>query len=163
MSETLSSYLKRRGGKAYRSLLNEIEGVDAEQALAGRRSHWTSHRWGVGQNGSIAGIVYHVAAWKSMTLMMFDPELKTLETVAFDVASAPAPDDWEGIVVWLKTVGDRWNEALQTLPDAEFDKEKIWEGSSLTVAEFIAEMYEHDVQHASQIENLFQAMKVDKE
>ncbi len=163
MSENLSSYLKRRGGKAYRSLLNEIEDVDAEQALAGKRSHWTSHRWGMGQNGSIAGIVYHVAAWKSMTQMMFDPKLKTLETVAFDNASAPAPEDWEGIVAWLKTVGDRWNEALQNLPDAEFDREKIWEESSLTVAEFIAEMYEHDVQHASQIEYLLQAMKVDNE
>ena len=161
MSEKISDFLKLRGGKAYRSLLNEIEGVDAEQALAGRRSHWTSHRWGVGQNGSIAGIVYHVAAWKGITLGMFNPELKTLQTVAFDASSAPAPDNWEGIVVWLKTVGGQWTEALQNLPGAEFDREKIWEGSSLTVAEFIAEMYEHDVQHASQIEYLRQAMKVD--
>ena len=163
MSESISDFLKHRGDKAYRSLLNEIEGVDAEQALAGKRSHWTSHRWGVGQNGSIAGIVYHVAAWKSMTLEMFDTELKTLETVAFDGASAPAPDDWEGIVAWLKTVGDQWNEALQNLTGAEFDTEKIWEGSSLTVAEFVTEIYEHDVQHASQIEYLRQAMKVDNE
>lgn len=161
MKDGLPDFLKQRGGKAYRYLLKEIEGVTAEQALAGRRPHWTSHRWGVGQNGSIAGIVYHVAAWKSMTLGRFDPESQTLETVAFDVASAPSPDDWEGVVSWLKTAGDQWNEALQSLPDAEFDREKVWEGNSLAISEFVAEMYEHDIQHASQIEYLRQTLKVD--
>jgi hypothetical protein len=154
--ELLSTFLKRRAERSYTHLLAQIDGLSAEKALAGRRPDWPDHRWGIGQNGSIAGIVYHVAAWKQMALPVFQPGGRPLSRAEFDAEAAPALDDWAGIQAWLKQVGMAWRAELAALADAAFDAEIVWEGVAFPMAKFIAEMYEHDLQHASQIEYLRQ-------
>ena len=71
--ETLPAFLRARGARHLRHLLAEIEGLNAQEALHFRQDNWPDHRWGIGQNGSIAGIVYHVAAWKQLTLPFLLP------------------------------------------------------------------------------------------
>jgi len=162
MDEALATFLKTRAERSYRNLLAQIEGISAAEALAGRRPDWPDHRWGIGQNGSIAGIVYHVAAWKQLGLPVFQPGGCPLSRAAFDSDTAPAPDDWQGIQSWLKQVGAAWNAALAALSTEAFDTLIPWEGTHHTIpmAKFIAEMYEHDIQHASQIEYLRQQLKI---
>lgn len=158
--ETLATFLKKRTERSYRNLLQQIQGLSTEEALAGSRSNWPDHRWGVGQNGSIAGIVYHVAAWKQMALPLFEPGGRPLSREEFDTDVAPAPDDWLGIQAWLKQVGMAWNAEVAALSEEAFDLTITWDGFSFTLAKFVAEMYEHDIQHASQIEYLRQSQQV---
>jgi len=158
MDEALATFLKTRAERSYRNLLAQIEGLSAEEALAGSRPDWPDHPWGIGQNGSIAGIVYHVAAWKQLGLPVFQPEGRPLLRADFDHDTAPALDDWPGIQSWLKQVGTAWNTALAALAPETLDDLVRWEGTTptITMAKFIVEMYEHDIQHAAQIEYLRQ-------
>ena len=158
--EALAAFLKKRAEHSYRYLLAQIEGLSAAEALAGSRSDWPDHRWGIGQNGSIAGIVYHVAAWKQMTLPVFEAEGRPLLREEFDTDAAPALDDWQGIQAWLKQVGMAWNAELAAFPVEGFGNPVTWGSATLTVGEYVVEMYEHDIQHASQIEYLRQRLTV---
>ncbi len=159
MQETLATFLKYRAERSYAYLLQQIESLTEAEALAGSRPDWLDHRWGIGQNGSIAGIVYHVAAWKQMTLPLFSPEGKPMSREEFEPDLAPALDDWQGIQAWLKQVGMAWNVSLAELPAEEFDATRTWDTTTLTVAKFVVEIYEHDIQHAAQIEYLRQQWK----
>ncbi len=154
MPETLTEFVKRRAERSYRYLLRQIEGLTPEEALQDRRPAWPDQRWGIGQNGSIAGIIYHVAAWKQMTLPLFAPGGQALTREEFAATGAPALDDWPGLVAWLRQVGDAWNAELARLPDAAFDDLREWEGTTLPLIRLVVEMYEHDIQHAAQIEYL---------
>ena len=158
--ELLTTFIKKRAEHSYVRFMEQIEGLSAEEALAGSRPDWPDHRWGIGQNGSIAGIVSHVAAWKQMTLPLFQPGGQPLSREEFDSDAAPAPDDWQGTQAWFKQVGMAWRAELAALPAAAFDAPVIWGGATLTVGEFVVEMYEHDIQHASQIEYLRQLRKL---
>ena len=158
MAESLVDFLKKRATRSFRDILREVETLTPQQAFHGRSKNWPSQKWGVGQDGSIAGIVYHVAAWKRMSLKVLDPNVSVVQGSPADLASAPSPDDWEGILGWLKSVGEEWNAAIQNLPPEEFDARKTWEGESMLVSDYIAHLYEHNLQHASQIECLKQTM-----
>lgn len=162
MDEALATFLKTRAERSYRNLLAQIEGIPAEEALSGSRPDWPDHRWGIGQNGSIAGIVYHVAAWKQLGLPVFQPGRHPLLRADFDSDTAPALDDWQGIQSWLKQVGTAWNAELAALPPEAFDTLVTWDGVTFTVAKFVTEMYEHDIQHAAQIEYLRQQLKLSR-
>lgn len=158
--DTLAAFLKNRAERSYRNLLAQIEGLSAAEALAGSREDWPDHSFGIGQNGSIAGIVYHVAAWKQMTLPLFQPGGRPLSREEFDTETAPALDDWQGIQAWLKQIGMAWSVELAALPLEAFDNAVMWEGTPLTMAKLVTEIYEHDIQHASQIEYLRQQWKL---
>ena len=160
MAESLSDFLKKRATRSFRYILREVEGLTPEEAFAGRSKSWPSQKWGVGQDGSIAGIVYHVAAWKQMSLKVLDPNVSVVKGSPSDLASAPSQDDWEGIVNWLKTVGEEWNAAIQNMPPEEFDISKSWEGEEMLVSDYIVEIYEHNLHHASQIEFLKQRLAI---
>lgn len=156
MPETLATYLKRRAERSYRYFLEQAEDWTPEEALRDRKPDWPDHEWGIGQNGSVAGIVYHVAAWKQMTLPLFQPGGTTRGREEFDAASAPAPDDWPGILVWLKQAGTAWNAELAALPEAAFDETCDWFGTPMALAKLVTEMHEHDIQHGAQLEYLRQ-------
>lgn len=158
MEEALVDFLKKRAERSYRNLLTQIEGLSPEEALFGSRPDWPDHRWGIGQNGSIAGIVYHVAAWKQLGLPALQPGGRPLSRAEFDADIAPALDDWAGIQAWLKQIGMAWSAELAALAPEAFDTPVTWDGVSFTVAKFITEMYEHDIQHAAQIEHLRQQL-----
>jgi hypothetical protein len=150
--------LRSRAHRWFCRLCNELTDLTNEQALAGSRADWPRHAYGIGQNGSIAGIIYHVAAWKTMTL----PALTggtMIPLQEFDESQAPEATDWPGIRTWLEEIGQRWNEALDSLPDERFDESLSWEGRSILMTAFLLEMIDHDVQHSSQIEYIKQLQR----
>ena len=161
MTVSFAAFLRGRADRSYRALLKEIDGVSQQDAERFSSSGWPDHRWGVGQNGSIAGIVYHVAAWKQMTLPVFSLAGSPLSRDQFDASAAPALSDWKALEVWITEVGDAWNRAMLAMPDLELESTRIWEGQTLPVWSFIVEMYEHDIQHASQIAYVKQLIAVD--
>lgn len=158
--ETLPAFLKRRAERSFRYLLIQLKEVTPEEALHHRHPDWPDHRWGIGQNGSIAGIVYHLAAWKQLTLPMLRPEGKPLTRAAFDAESAPSPDDWPALLAYLKQVGTAWQAELAALPDEALDETRTWEGETLTLAKVVVEMMEHDIYHTGQIEYLKQLSRI---
>lgn len=163
MSLLLSDFLRTQAERSLRYLLRETEELTAEDAFRYASPHWPAHKWGIGQNGSVAGLVYHVAAWKVLTLPLFEPGGKFLLPDTLDTLSPPAPDDWRAVRNWLKETGERWNERLAQVTEDEISGVRDWGGQSLTLALYIAEMIEHDVQHAAQIEYLKQRLLSEKE
>lgn len=163
MPETLAAFLKQRAERSYRNFLKQTEGIATDEALQDRKPNWPEQPWGVGQDGSMAGIVYHAAAWKQLTLPLFARDGRAGTMAEFDATSAPARDDWEGIVGWYRSVGAEWNAALADLPEETFEETRDWEGMTLTLAKFVVEMMEHDVQHASQLEYLRQRHQAESE
>ncbi len=158
MPESLPTFLKKRAETSFHNFVKQIEDLSADQALRYAALNWPGHRWGIGQDGSIAGIVYHVAAWKEMTLPLLSPGEQAISQQAFDRSAAPDPSDWPGLAAWYRRIGAEWNARLSALSDEQLDMPLRWEGMTLTVAKLIAEMVEHDIQHASQIEYLRQRM-----
>lgn len=155
MPETLPDFLRRRAVRACRAFHKELLRVTPAQASADANPNWQTHPWGIGQNGSIAGIVYHVTAWLELTL----PALRggTLKRgTEFDPASAPSAEDWDAIRAWFVRTSEEWTNALAALPDADFDRELSWEGDTLTVAQYVVEMYEHFIYHDGQVQYLKQ-------
>ncbi|HLJ55081.1 MAG TPA: DinB family protein [Chthonomonadaceae bacterium] len=159
MTESLPAYLKRRAARSLEYLLREAEAVSAEEARRGRRSDWPAQPWGIGQDGSIAGIVCHVAAWKQITLPLLDG---THPPAAHDDLPHFNSDDWPAVLAWLRSIGETWLSALEALPDTEFDSPRDWEGGQITVARLATELVQHDVQHAAQIEYLRQLYSVEE-
>jgi hypothetical protein len=162
MPETLAAFVKGRAERSLRKFLEQIEGLTPEEALRDRLANWPGQRWGIGQDGSIAGIVYHVAAWKQMTLPLLRPGGQALTQETFDYEAAPNRDDWEGIAAWCQQVGTAWNAELARLPEAAFEETRAWEGMTLALGRIIVEMVEHDIQHAAQIEYLRQHHRAGK-
>ena len=80
----------------------------------------------------------------------------------FDPTTAPHPEDWAGICAWLQQIGAEWNATLQNLPDSAFEETRAFEGASFTLASFVVEMVEHDLQHMAQIEYLRQRLKAEE-
>ncbi len=152
MLDTLPMFLKKRAERGYRYLMEQLDGVSAVDAMRGREPDWPLHRWGSGQNGSIAGIAWHVTAWKQITLPLLAGGGVPLSHD--DLEEAPDPADWPAILAWLKQVGTAWNAELSLLPESAFEETRDWEGKPIVVAKLVAECYEHDIQHAAQVEHL---------
>lgn len=158
MLDTLPAHLRRRAARSFRYLTEQAQELTPRQAFFHRHSRWPDQTWGIGQDGSIAGIVYHVAAWKELTLPLFAPDGKARGRSEFVSATAPSPDDWPEIVDWLQRTGVLWLDHLNQLPDDEFESKREWEGMTISLAEYVSEMLEHDIQHAAQVEYLRQQL-----
>jgi len=156
MPPTLPEFLRKQAERSLAYLQREAAAVSVEDAFRGRRNNWPDQKWGIGQDGSIAGIVYHVAAWKQLTLPVFAPDGTPLSRADFDPSTAPDQNDWPALLAWLSQIGADWNSALAAVPDAELDAIRGWEGASLPLARIVTEMVQHDIQHAAQIEYLRQ-------
>ncbi len=162
MPDSLCDFLRTRAQRSFNELLKEISDVSKEDALLFAEEHWPDHRWGVGQNGSIAGIVYHVAAWKQMTLPAFEPGGEALNRDEFDPKGAPELTNWPAITAWLTKVGEAWKTQMLNLSDDDFDEVRRWESNQVPLKSFIVEMYEHDIQHASQIAYIKQIIAMNR-
>ena len=156
MTDTLDLHLKRRAAHALRDFKRSIEGLTEEEARRDGRPSWPGQKWGLGQDGSIAGIVYHVAAWKSLSLPLLKGE-PAPPMEQFDSARVAGHNDWTGIVAWFLEIADEWNAAVASLPEEAFDEQRELEGQTMTLAALVTEIYEHDLQHAAQIDYLRQA------
>lgn len=154
--QTLAEYLKSRADAALRRVVRQAEAVTSEEALRDRRTNWPHQKWGIGQDGSIAGIVYHVIAWKQLTLPVFLPNGQPRLRNDFDPKASPDPDDWPALLYRLRQIGTEWNDALKGLEDADFDSLREWSGVKITLCDYITEVIQHDEQGAAQIEYLRQ-------
>lgn len=155
MPATLPKFLKQRTVRACRYFQKEIGSVTTEEAFRDTASNWQPHKWGIGQNGSLAGIVYHVTAWLVLSLPVLQGG-NPLAVTDFADDAAPSQDDWQGIRQWFDTTAAIWTQALTELPEVEFDRSLEWEGQTITVAECLVDLYEHFVYHDGQIQYLKQ-------
>jgi uncharacterized damage-inducible protein DinB len=155
MATTLREYLLQAGEKRFRELVAAIEGLDEDTAVMDRRPDWPTHEYHVGQDGSIAGIVYHVAAWKQVYVEL----LRGKNTDQHE--HKPDAPGYAGLVAWLKRAGGEWQAAWAALPESALETPLRVAGVSpgLTPLALMQEMYEHDIEHLGQINYLLEAQK----
>ena len=156
MTPTLPEFLTAQAEHALRYLLRETETLTPAEACADAHAAWPSQQWGIGQNGSIAGIAYHVTAWKALSLPLLTPGAQALPREALATLAPPDPMAWLAVRDWLIEIGTAWNAALNGLPASRYGEEIVWEGQRLPFWKFVAHMIAHDTQHAAQIEYLRQ-------
>jgi hypothetical protein len=160
MYANIPEWIRERATSKYRAFVREIDSVSAADAMRHARQDWPDQRWGIGQNGSIAGIVYHVAAWKQLTLPALQGG-RPLTRDAFDSSAYPSLDNWPGIAAWYHRISEEWITQMATLPADTLAETILWEGNSISIAKLIFEIIDHDIQHASQIEYLRQLALID--
>ncbi len=150
--QMLSLFLKNRARIAFERLLKQLQDLTQAEAMAGRRENWPDHPFGVGQDGSIAGIVIHVAAWKMMTMPLFFKGGKSMLREELNLNQECDRNDWNSILSWLVRTGEEWQQNLEDQPEEVFSENRAWGDKTIPFSEFVIEIIEHDAQHASQIE-----------
>ncbi len=149
----LHTYVSDRLGHAHRELGRSLEGVTEAEAWWGVDANWRRERFGVGLDGSIAGIVWHVAAWKHVIA-------DGLEGGGFPDAEAVLPHDfgWSGMLEWLRSGHARMARLLEENSEREGWLETLvtLEGERLSVLEVLGIVIEHDHYHAGQVNLLRQ-------
>jgi hypothetical protein len=150
-------FLKYRHERAAQYFLGEAAKINHENAYRFAHANWPSHHWGIGQNGSAASIVYHVAAWRRLTLPVLHGDTVMMGADDFQPDLAPPIDDWSGILEWANSETRSWSDALKTLSQGDLERRIDW-GTDGTpeLASVVWSIIEHDIQHASQLEYLQQ-------
>src|SRR5207248_3757938 len=96
--QSLHSYLCKALARGFRELSRSLKGLSEEDAGRGADPGWRRYRHGAGLDGSIAGIVRHVAGWKHAVAAALEsgacPPVESL--------SPPEPD-WPGLLEWLES------------------------------------------------------------
>src|SRR5690242_7938298 len=140
--QTLANHLRHRLRGAYHALERALEGVDDDRAIAGADPAWRRYRWGIGLDGSIAGIIWHVAVWKHVVAA-------GLETGAFprENDAAPPASGWPELRRWLAAGHERLL-AQAPADDDSLARPIAFEGEEMPLADLFAHMFEHDQYHA---------------
>jgi len=155
---TLHAHLHARMASAYRRLQESLTGLDPNDAAAGTQADWRRYRFGTGLNGSIEGIVRHLATWKHAAAA-------GLHTGNFPDPESVLPplSTWEGLTNALADGHRRLANELERLSEADLDRTVTWEGHSMPVHVLLAHMIEHDQYHTGQINLLRQQLGHDLE
>ena len=150
---TLYAYLLDRLGHAHRALMRALDGVSEADAFRGASENWRRYRYGTGLDGSIAGIVWHVAAWRHVAA-------DGVEGGVFPDAEAVLPHDsgWTGRLAWLESGHARMVRALEELPPERLDEMVQWDEFRMPLHEVFSHMIEHDHYHAGHINLLLQQL-----
>jgi uncharacterized damage-inducible protein DinB len=151
MRDTLRGHLEHRLGAGFRRMMEAIEGLDEAEATAGARADWRRYRWGVGLDGSVAGIVRHVAAWKQICAT----GLETGDYPDEEAVAPPAPG-WTALREWLVDGQRRLEALLARLADADLGQTMPFAGESASIGMIFTHLLEHDFYHAGQINLLRQ-------
>lgn len=138
---------------AYRRLRESLAGLSEEDAAAAARDDWRRYRFGTGLDGSIAGIVRHVATWKHAAA-------EGLQTGTFPDAETVLPSQlsWNELRTALAEGHRRLSVELERLSDETLDNAVTWEGHPMPLHALLAHMIEHDQYHAGQINLLRQQL-----
>jgi uncharacterized damage-inducible protein DinB len=152
---TAREYLTKATETRSDELLGAIQGLSDQQAFFNRQPDWPTHQYHVGQDGSVAGIVHHVAAWKSVFVELLRG--RNLEPTDL---SPPSPD-FKGLVAWLRQANEDWLKECAALSDEAFERPIDVPGVSagLTPLKMMATMLEHDIEHLGQINYLVELQK----
>jgi uncharacterized damage-inducible protein DinB len=151
MDYTLREHLRRQLRGGFRAVTKAVEGLTEEQALEGARADWRRFRWGSGLDGSVAGIVWHLALWKQNFA-------QGLETGVFppEESIAPPAPGWQALRKWLAEGQTRLETAFEQLPEVELAEPREWEGQTAPLGRLLSYIIEHDFYHAGQIQLLRQ-------
>lgn len=138
---------------AYRRLRESLIGLSEEDASAGARDDWRRYRFGTGLDGSIAGIVRHVATWKHAAAA-------GLRTGVFPDAETVLPPQlsWTELRKALAEGHQQMSAALEQFSDETLDTAITWEGHPMPLHALLAHLIEHDQYHAGQINLLRQQL-----
>lgn len=155
---SLHAHLQSRLASAYRRLQESLANLAPEDARSGRRDDWRRYRFGVGLNGSIEGIVRHVATWKHAAAEgLLGGNFPSVESVL------PPESTWESLVMALVDGQRQLSAALGQLSEEELDASVVWEGHAMPRHVLVAHLIEHDQYHTGQINLLRQQLGHDLE
>jgi uncharacterized damage-inducible protein DinB len=154
--ETIKKWLLRLSEARFREMLETLEGVTEEAAYADRRPDWPGHNNHVAQDGSIAGIAHHVAAWKQAFLEYLRGRYVDYRTVG------PANPTFAELLAWLRQAGQEWLAEAAAVPESELEKPLDLPGLPghapwYTPLNMIQEMLDHETEHLGQINYLREA------
>lgn len=129
--------------EAYQLLQESIAGVSDDEAAAFRSSNWPAHDGALGEDGSIASLVWHCAGWKELWAIYF----QTGEN-ADRAGLGPAVDSWSGRRQWLADSHERLMEHLR-----RYGRSDVVDvhGKTLNLNDYDITNGEHDTYHAAQI------------
>lgn len=138
---------------AYRRFQESLHGLTEAEAKAGARGDWRQYRFGTGLDGSIQGIVRHVATWKHAAAA-------GLASGTFPAAEGVLPEalSWASLLEALSAGHARLAAELARCTEEELDRPVTWEGHPMPVHVLLAHMIEHDQYHAGQINLLRQQL-----
>ena len=156
--ETAKERLLRLSAERFEESLRTLEGVSEAEARADRRPDWPGHENHVAQDGSIAGIVHHVAAWKQAFLEYLRGNHVDYRTVG------PAKPTFAELQMWLKRVGEAWLAEAAAVPEADLEKPLDVPGLPghapwYTPLNMMQELLDHEIEHLGQIHYLLEAHK----
>ena len=145
-SEIESGYIT-----AWTELKEALDGVTEDEASAFCVANWPRHGDWSGEDGSIAGIVFHVAAWKGAYA-------DGLETGVWgdEKTLGPEIDSWPGRLRWLEATHERLLTALRHLEQDEATSVLVNDRPYTLSAIFHDAMGHHDVYHGAQVNYLRQ-------
>lgn len=149
---TFHQYLKQRLEHAYGQLEKGLAGLTETDARRCADPKWRRYRFGTGLDGSIWGIVWHVAAWKHTVA-------DGLDTGIFPDAEGVLPHEpvfasepgWPGLQAWLESGHKRLVRILEETSPADLERKLTLEGQTLTELDLFTLMFEHDQYHAGQV------------
>jgi uncharacterized damage-inducible protein DinB len=151
---TIREYLLMRTRQRFAATLKALEGVTEEQAVADRRENWPLHDYHVAQDGSILGLVCHLAAWKETWIEYFRGNVVDQRSVV------PENLTFAEAVAWLERANAAWLEAAAAIPEEALETPlnlpvDPWH----TPLNMIQEIHDHEVEHCGQINYLIEARK----
>ena len=120
---TLQEHLRRQLRGGFRAVSKAIAGLTEAQAGEGAQPGWRRHRWGSGLDGSVAGIIWHLALWKQN----FAQGLGT-GTFPAEESIAPPAAGWDALEAWLADGQARLEAAFESLSAADLAETREWEG-----------------------------------
>jgi uncharacterized damage-inducible protein DinB len=146
----LHAYLKERLRNGRRELTQALAGIEAADAVRGASPSWRRYRYGVGLDGSIAGIVRHVGAWKHAIAA-------GIPGGAFpDPEAVAMPEDWTSLLASLEVGHEAAEQALARVSEPELEHALELEGDPMPIHELFSILIDHDHYHAGQINLLRQ-------
>lgn len=146
----LHEHLCRRLAAGHRQLRRSLDGLPPGAAELGADPGWRRYRYGLGLDGSIQGIVRHVAAWKHAAAA-------GLSSGEFpDAGSLEVPTGWDALLEWLDAGQQSLATGLAGTAPGGLARMLLWEGQELTVASVVTHLIEHDHYHAGQVNLLRQ-------
>jgi uncharacterized damage-inducible protein DinB len=141
----IHDYLTARTHSAWRQLRESLEGLGEPQATAGVHPDWPGSRFGVGLNGSIAGIVRHLTAWKQAAAGAAEGYFPHADPARLEAL------EWTQLLMELNTAHAAVEQALEACPDTALETQVMWEGHSMPLWKVFSHLLEHDHYHAGQI------------
>jgi uncharacterized damage-inducible protein DinB len=155
LTPSLYEFLHQRLESGFRQISRSVRGLTEDDARRGGDPHWQRYQYGAGLDGSIWGIVWHVAAWKHVMADGLDSRVN-----AFPDPEAVLPHEpgWSGLLAWLESGQARLMRAMDEVSAEGLEREVTVEGRRMAVWKLLAHMLEHDHYHAGQVNLLRQHM-----